>query len=338
MKILFIGRFQPFHNGHLKTLISFYSNKDTIKIVIGSKQESFTYKNPFTYDERKQMIERSLKKNNIANFKIYGLEDKHSDINWFKELQNLVNKFDILYSGNTKVISIFKKYGVNVRKIKRRKEHGISGKIIRKMIYEGKPVESLLPDATIRTINAVDGFQRIKNIKDIGKNRIFTIGHSTRTINEFIGLLKSYAIKEVIDIRTVPKSLHNPQFNLASLKKSLSKAGINYLEIKELGGLRSPIKDSKNVFWRNRSFRGYADYMQTKDFKEGIKKVLNESKNMRIALMCAEVLPWRCHRFLISDYLICRGFSVTHIMSYNHTIEHKINRHAINEKGILVYK
>src|SRR5271157_5271248 len=119
---------------------------------------------------------------------------------------------------------------------------------------------------------------RLSIITKVLKTIIFTIGHSTKPISEFIELLKSYEIKKVVDIRTIPKSRHNPQFNGDELGKSLNEAGTGYLQLKGLGGLRHPRKDSPNTAWRNASFRGFADYMQTEEFEESLKKLIEISE------------------------------------------------------------
>src|SRR5690348_12775603 len=125
------------------------------------------------------------------------------------------------------------------------------------------------------------------------KHPLFTIGHSTHPIGEFIGMLKAHGIQTLVDIRTVPKSRHNPQFNTEALAKSLLEHDIRYMHMKELGGLRYAHKDSPNMGWRNASFRGYADYMQTEEFKEALEKLIALSKESRTAVMCAESVPWR---------------------------------------------
>ena len=147
------------------------------------------------------------------------------------------------------------------------------------------------------------------------RDALFTIGHSTRTIEEFINILKSYEIEQIVDIRTIPRSRHVPQFNRDTLQKSLRAADIEYVHIPGLGGLRHPNKDSPNMGWHNSSFRGFADYMQTKEFGGNLKTVIEVSQNKRIALMCAEAVPWRCHRSLIADALNARKIRVEHILS-----------------------
>jgi uncharacterized protein (DUF488 family) len=144
---------------------------------------------------------------------------------------------------------------------------------------------------------------------------VLTIGHSTRTVEEFIGLLQAHGVSRVIDVRTVPRSRHNPQFNKASLPGSLKKAGLVYVHMPKLGGLRHAKRDSLNVGWRNASFRGYADYMQTPEFAKSLEELIQLANQDRIALMCAEAVPWRCHRSLIADALLVRGIRAEDIMS-----------------------
>ena len=144
---------------------------------------------------------------------------------------------------------------------------------------------------------------------------VLTIGHSTRTLEEFIGLLQKHAVSRIVDVRTVPRSRHNPQFNKASLPGSLKKAGLSYVHLPGLGGLRHARRDSLNLGWHNASFRGYADYMQTPEFEKSLEELVQWAKQDRIALMCAEAVPWRCHRSLIADALLVRGIRTEDIMS-----------------------
>ena len=153
---------------------------------------------------------------------------------------------------------------------------------------------------------------------------ILTIGHSTRPLDEFVRLLHAHAVSIVVDVRTVPRSRHNPQFNKDSLPDSLSKAGVGYIHMPQLGGLRRPKADSINVGWRNASFRGFADYMQTPEFENGLEEFIELSRNERPAIMCSEAVPWRCHRSLIADALTVRGFMVEDIMSPTRRQAHKL--------------
>jgi uncharacterized protein (DUF488 family) len=146
------------------------------------------------------------------------------------------------------------------------------------------------------------------------KGAIFTVGHSTLPIDRFIALLKTYGIETLADIRTVPRSRYNPQFNSDALGHALEQAGIDYVVMQGLGGLRKPRKDSPNAGWRNESFRGYADYMQTPAFTAALDELIRVSGKKRVAIMCAEAVPWRCHRSLIADALVVRRVSVLHIL------------------------
>ena len=146
---------------------------------------------------------------------------------------------------------------------------------------------------------------------------ICTIGHSTHPLEEFVNLLKKNEVTHLLDVRTVPRSRHNPQFNKETLPDSLRAAGIKYTHLPGLGGLRHARKDSINEGWRNASFRGYADYMQTQEFVENVHQVIEFAEHDRCALMCAEAVPWRCHRSLIADALVVRGVRVEDIID-NH--------------------
>jgi uncharacterized protein (DUF488 family) len=157
---------------------------------------------------------------------------------------------------------------------------------------------------------------------------IFTIGHSTRPIAEFIELLQSNGVEQLVDIRTIPKSGHNPQFNSDALAASLRAAHIRYVHMKELGGLRHARKDSINLGWRNASFRGYADYMQTDEFEAALTRAIELAATRPTALMCAEAVPWRCHRSLIADALLVRGIRVLEIISAAKPKEHALTPFA----------
>jgi uncharacterized protein (DUF488 family) len=157
---------------------------------------------------------------------------------------------------------------------------------------------------------------------------VLTVGHSTRAIAEFIELLKAHGVERVVDVRTVPKSRHNPQFGKDALPGSLAGAGIGYTHVPELGGLRRPRADSQNTGWRNASFRGYADYMQMPQFTAALEEVIALGRKERIALMCAEAVPWRCHRSLIADALLVRGVAAEEISSATRTSPHKLTPFA----------
>lgn len=157
---------------------------------------------------------------------------------------------------------------------------------------------------------------------------IFTLGHSTLPIGAFIALLRRYGIERLVDIRSIPRSRHNPQFNADVLAGSLAEARIEYRHMQELGGLRHARKDSPNRGWRNASFRGYADYMQTGDFQNGLETLLELSRNARVAIMCAESVPWRCHRSLVADALGVRGIPVIEVLSEKSNRMHKLTPFA----------
>jgi uncharacterized protein (DUF488 family) len=168
-------------------------------------------------------------------------------------------------------------------------------------------------------------------------NIVFTIGHSTRTLAEFIRLLQIHAITRVVDVRTMPRSRHNPQFNKDSLTLALEKAGLGYVHLPGLGGLRHAKRDSLNCGWRNASFRGYADYMQTAEFERGIDELLHLAEKQQIVLMCAEAVPWRCHRSLIADALLVRGIHTEDIMSANRRQVHTLTPFARVRGSALTY-
>ncbi len=157
---------------------------------------------------------------------------------------------------------------------------------------------------------------------------IWTIGHSTHPIEDFITMLLEYKIKLLADVRTVPRSRMNPQFNTDVLPGSLAAFDIEYTHLKELGGLRHTDKNSINTAWRNASFRGYADYMQTPEFAAGIDGLTKLALDRRTAIMCAEAVPWRCHRSLIGDALVVRGFEVMDIFSVDEAKPHSLTSFA----------
>jgi uncharacterized protein (DUF488 family) len=158
---------------------------------------------------------------------------------------------------------------------------------------------------------------------------ILTVGHSTRGLDEFLHLLTSHKVKLIVDVRTVPRSRHNPQFNRETLPEALKSAGVSYLHLPGLGGLRHAKKDSPNTGWRNESFRGFADYMGTEDFAINIDRLISLAREKRLAIMCAEAVPWRCHRSLIADALQVRGIRVQHIMSETATRPHEMTSFAV---------
>lgn len=166
---------------------------------------------------------------------------------------------------------------------------------------------------------------------------VFTIGHSNRTIEEFIGLLKENHVGLLLDIRTVPRSRHNPQFNRDALPDSLAVYGVGYRHMAGLGGLRHPKHDSANAGWRNTSFRGYADYMQTPEFAANVDELARLAGTAQCVLMCAESVPWRCHRSMVADALVVRGIPVEHIMGPGKRKPHTLTSFAHVEGRHITY-
>jgi uncharacterized protein (DUF488 family) len=167
--------------------------------------------------------------------------------------------------------------------------------------------------------------------------RIFTIGHSTRTLEELIAMLKTHGVRAVADVRLIPKSRRLPHFGDESLAKELPKADIEYHPFKSLGGRRRPDKHSTNLAWRNESFRGYADFMQTPAFASALDDLMALARKTPTTTMCAEAVPWRCHRSLISDALIARGWEVFDIMSETKASPHKLPKFAVVEGTSVTY-
>jgi uncharacterized protein (DUF488 family) len=166
---------------------------------------------------------------------------------------------------------------------------------------------------------------------------VFTVGHSTLPIERFIALLEAYGIRRLADVRTVPRSRRNPQFNADALASSLRAQNIEYVPLPALGGLRHARKDSPNTGWRNDSFRGYADYMQTPAFPEGLDALIGMSRELRTAIMCAEAVPWRCHRSLVADALEVRGIPVVEILSERSARMHKLTPFARVDGTTITY-
>jgi uncharacterized protein (DUF488 family) len=166
---------------------------------------------------------------------------------------------------------------------------------------------------------------------------IYTIGHSTRTSEQFLELLKAHGIEELVDVRTIPRSRHNPQFGKEELAFSLKKAGIVYTHLGKLGGLRHPGKDSVNLGWQNTSFRGFADYMATPEFQAGLDELKALAEKKTVAIMCAEAVPWRCHRSLIADALTIRGWQVLHIQSRKTASPHELTPFLNVQNGKITY-
>jgi len=166
---------------------------------------------------------------------------------------------------------------------------------------------------------------------------IYTIGHSTHPIDEFIRMLNAFEIEKVVDVRTIPKSRHNPQFNEEELREQLLKHAIEYVRLEGLGGLRHTTKTSINTAWKNSSFRGYADYMQTPEFSKAVNELINLEKEKRIAIMCAEAVPWRCHRSLIGDALLIRNIKVEDIFNETTSKPHLLTAWAKVDGNKITY-
>lgn len=181
------------------------------------------------------------------------------------------------------------------------------------------------------------GWFPLQNMVKDSKGTVFTIGHSTRAIPEFIALLKACCVNLVVDVRSVPRSRHNPQFNKDTLPNLLKPKEINYYHMPGIGGLRRPKRDSVNTAWRNKSFRGYADFMQTKEFVENLLNLIAFTRENCVAIMCAEALPWRCHRSLIADALVVRNLKVEHIISKDSGIKHTLTEWALVEGTKITY-
>jgi uncharacterized protein YeaO (DUF488 family) len=169
------------------------------------------------------------------------------------------------------------------------------------------------------------------------KPTVLSLGHSTRNRKDFIALLRAHGVRQLVDVRTIPRSRHNPQFNRATLSRILRRTGIGYRHMAGLGGLRHSRQDSINTGWRNKSFRGYADYMQTPNFRRAIRKLIGFARRRHVAVMCAEAVPWRCHRSLIADALLVRGIPVEEIQSTTRTRPHLLTPWARVEGTRITY-
>ena len=166
---------------------------------------------------------------------------------------------------------------------------------------------------------------------------LYTIGHSTRDTNELLELLRAHGVEQLVDVRTIPRSRHNPQFNGDRLSHSLDQAGIRYVPLKTLGGLRHARVDSVNLGWRNASFRGFADYMQTENFAAGLRRLEVLAARRPTAIMCAEAVPWRCHRSLIADALTVAKWRVLHIQSRKTAVRHQCSPFLVVRSTRLLY-
>ena len=167
---------------------------------------------------------------------------------------------------------------------------------------------------------------------------LFTIGHSTRTFDDFVALLRAHGVARLADVRSVPKSRRHPHFARESLARTLPEAGIAYRHCPGLGGLRKPKADSRNTAWRNDSFRGYADHMQTPEFQRALDELVRWASDAPTVFMCAEAVWWRCHRQLIADALVARSLEVRHIMRADLAAVHKMTEFArVDENGCVTY-
>ncbi len=167
--------------------------------------------------------------------------------------------------------------------------------------------------------------------------KIYTIGHSTRTLDDLAGILHSYSVELLVDVRSVPRSRHTPQFNSDTVGDNLRLYDIEYTHLEKLGGLRHTNKDSVNTGWRNKSFRGYADYMQTEEFANGIAELLALAREKTVTIMCAEAVPWRCHRSMIGDALLIRGVEVIDIFDEKKSQAEKLTSFAKVSGTDIVY-
>jgi uncharacterized protein (DUF488 family) len=169
------------------------------------------------------------------------------------------------------------------------------------------------------------------------RSALYTIGHSTRTLEELVGLLKREGVSHLVDVRAFPTSARYPHFNKQNLERSLPETGIRYTHFPTLGGRRKVRRDSHNTLWRNAGFRGYADYMETREFDEALRILLQAAREQPTAIMCAEAVPWRCHRSLISDAAVARGTDVQHIMD-GRTQPHRLTSFArVDSEGRVHY-
>lgn len=166
---------------------------------------------------------------------------------------------------------------------------------------------------------------------------IFTVGHSTRSLDDFVKLLRHFGIERLVDVRTIPRSRHNPQFNKDTLGVFLRNRRIGYRHMKELGGLRHSRIDSPNMGWHNASFRGFADYMQTPKFSDAVQKLITLAREKTTVIMCAEAVPWRCHRSLIGDALLIRGIVVRDIYDITGMKPHGLTSMARVKGCLLTY-
>src|SRR5690242_8184139 len=194
-----------------------------------------------------------------------------------------------------------------------------------------------LDEAIEETFPASDSIAVSPERDDAAARAVLTVGHSTRPIADFIALLRAHGVTQLVDVRTVPRSRHNPQFGGDALAASLAAESIGYSHVAALGGLRSPRAGSINGGWRNRSFQGYADYMQTEAFADAVMTLIALAERERVAIMCAEAVPWRCHRSLIADALVARGVAACEIVSAKRLQPHRMTPFAVVEGARVTY-
>jgi uncharacterized protein (DUF488 family) len=198
-------------------------------------------------------------------------------------------------------------------------------------------------DTTARSAGKSHGRKRAESsprrtrTKSGARPVVFTVGHSTRALDDFIALLTAHGVQRLVDVRTVPRSRHNPQFNRDTLPQALRASGIGYVHMAGLGGLRKPRPDSVNAAWRNLSFRGYADYMQTAEFAESLCELMASANKEQLALMCAEAVPWRCHRSLIGDALLAHAVAVEEIADAKRRTPHRLTPFAVVDGTTVTY-
>jgi uncharacterized protein (DUF488 family) len=166
---------------------------------------------------------------------------------------------------------------------------------------------------------------------------VYTIGHGRRSLDQLIGLLEEHGVRRLFDVRRMPRSATNPQFNSDTLVDALAARGIGYEHLAALGGFRRPRSDSPNTGWHNRSFQGYADYMLTEDFQGGLDYLANAAAKDPVAILCAETVPWRCHRSLVADALVARNVAVVHIIDHRHADPHVLRDWARVQGNLLTY-
>ena len=166
---------------------------------------------------------------------------------------------------------------------------------------------------------------------------VFTVGHSTHTLEEFVGLLGVHEVRALVDVRSTPKSRRMPHFSKESLAQTLPERGIDYLHLPELGGWRRPVRGSPNSGWTSKGFQGYADHMETEEFQAALDRLISLAGERRTAYMCAEGLWWRCHRRLLSDALLVRGWTVCHIDPAGELHEHRLPEFAVVDEDRLTY-